>query len=199
MEKKARQAVKAQQPLHGADNIYAIECIDEAYYIIADPEPKPGKNYWITDGSYEAVEITRDNMEDSPEWNWDEEAELYVRYYDKYSRPKVSVLYRGNNRKPLPEEKIKKSELSEYLEKGEEGVKELEDRKIECFEGECDDNDGHYIATVYDYDFALSDKSKMQMYLYSENEGHKCYKSGRQEAITYEEFLSRAKESKTRK
>lgn len=199
MEKKARQAIKEQQPLHGADNIYAIECIDEAYHIIADPEPKPGKNYWITDGSYEAVEFTHENKKDSPEWVWDEEAELYVRYYDKYSRPKVSVLYRGNNRKPLPEEKIKKSELSEYLEKGEEGVKELEDRKIECFEGECDDNDGHYIATVYDYDFALSDKSKMQMYLYSENEGNKCYKSDRQEAITYEEFLCRAKESKNRK
>lgn len=200
MEKKARQAIKEQQPLHGADNIYAIECIDEAYHIIADPEPKPGKNYWITDGRYQIVVGTRqDKPKNSRNWKWDEAAELYVKYGDKFEALPVWVLYRGNNRKPLPEEKIKKSELSEYLEKGEEGVKKLEDRKIECFEGECDDNEGHYIATVYDYDFALSDKSKMQMYLYSGKEGHKCYKSDRQEAITYEEFLRRAKESKNRK
>lgn len=192
MEKKARQAIKEQQPLHGADNIYAIECIDEAYHIIADPEPKPGKNYWITNGLYQTVVGTRqDNPKNSQSWEWDEAA--------KFEALPVLVLYRGNNRKPLPKEKIKKSELSEYLEKGEEGVKKLEDRKIECFKGECDDNEGHYIATIYDYDFALSDKSKMQMYLYSGKEGHKCYKSDRQEAITYDEFLRRAKESKNRK
>lgn len=171
-----------RQPKHGAEDVYLIHCTDGTYRIIADPRPKSGKKYWITDGAFSKI--------------------IRGKKGKAYEPPRVYVLDRGNNNNPLPEDNII-DKIENYSDKGQSGLREMRAAEIECYQPNEDDEkkeqeESRYIGIVYDYSFTAKDEKKLQVYLYTKKK-HKCYKSDRQEAITYEEFLCKAKECKNRK
>lgn len=171
-----------RQPKHGAEDVYLIHCTDGTYRIIADPRPKSGKKYWITGEAFSKI--------------------IRGKKGRAYEPPRIYVLDRGNNNNPLPENNII-DKIENYSDKGQSGLREMRAAEIECYRPNEDDEkneqeESRYIGIVYDYSFTAIDEKKLQVYLYTKKT-HKCYKSDRQEEITYEGFLRRAKKSKNRK